>query len=140
MDVRILRGHHLLCVHGFQGMGYSPRFIEKMTTIVQDIRNEKIDYPIKVVATVDDACHACPHRLKEKCSADEGSQQHVLSMDQKVIDHLQLTINETYFKSELMERTKAMVKPEDLDFLCDGCSWLSYGMCKQGIKELNKNS
>ncbi|PIU52192.1 DUF1284 domain-containing protein, partial [Candidatus Desantisbacteria bacterium CG07_land_8_20_14_0_80_39_15] len=28
-----IRAHHLLCVLGFQGLGYSPEFIKKMTQV-----------------------------------------------------------------------------------------------------------
>ncbi|RSK29246.1 DUF1284 domain-containing protein [Bacillus sp. HMF5848] len=133
---KVLRGHHLLCVHGFSGMGYSPSFIEKMTEIVDDIRNSEIDFDIKVVAAFDDACMSCPHRGLTRCQASEGSQEHVLSMDEKVIRHLGLRPGQTYTKSQLLKLTAKKVEPQHLDYLCDGCSWLSYGVCKEGLDKL----
>lgn len=132
----ILRGHHLLCVHGFRGMGYSPAFIAKMTTIVEDIRNDAIDFTIQTVAAFDDACMCCPHRGETECVASEGSNDHVLSMDERVMTHLGLQKEQTYQKSFLVALTAAKVKPDDLDVLCAGCSWLAYGVCKEGISEL----
>ena len=136
---RTLRGHHLLCVHGFQGMGYSPEFVVKMGTIVEDIRNEKKDFPIRVVATLDDACTACPHNGGTICIASDGSDHHVKTMDQKGIEHLKLEKDKLYRKSKLVEWTAKMVQPDDLDYLCKDCSWLPYGVCKAGIQKLKTN-
>lgn len=133
-----LRGHHLLCVHGFQGMGYSPDFIKNMEQIVKSMRDDRMDFPIQVVAALDDACQACPNKGKTKCEAQNGSNEHVLSMDGKVINHLGLVPEKVYKKSELVALTAEKVNPEDLDYLCADCSWLPYGVCKQGIKKLKE--
>lgn len=132
----VLRGHHLLCVHGFRGMGYSPEFVEKMSAVVDQIRDERIDFPIKVVAAFDVTCGSCPHKGETQCEAGEGSNEHVLTMDRNVIQHLGLTDGSVYPKSVLVHLTAEKVKPDDLDFLCEGCSWLPYGVCKEGITEL----
>lgn len=135
---KILRGHHLLCVHGFRGIGYSPEFIIKMEKIVKDIRDTSKDSDIKVVAAFDDVCTACPNKGETECQAGEGSNEHVLSMDEKVIRHLGLEAGKSYKKSALLALTAATVSPHDLDYLCASCSWLSYGVCKEGIAELQK--
>lgn len=135
-----LRGHHLLCVHGFQGMGYSPVFVKLMESIVDDIRNPEKDFLIRVVANLDDACGACPHNGGSICIAGEGSDEHVKTMDEKVIEHLQLEKGMYYRKSDLIEFTAKMVEPDDLDLLCKDCSWLPFGVCKEGIAKLNKKN
>lgn len=135
---RTLRGHHLLCVHGFRGMGYSPEFVRKMESIVKDIRDPAQDFYIKVAAAFDDACMSCPHRGIEICEASEGSNVHVLSMDGKIIRHLGLEPGKKYLKSHLVKLTAEKVQPDDLDYLCRGCSWLPYGVCKEGIADLRK--
>ncbi|MGG6433273.1 DUF1284 domain-containing protein [Anoxybacillus sp. D401a] len=138
--MRTLRGHHLLCVHGFQGMGYSESFVEKMSEIVALMRDPDMDVPIRVIAALDEACYACPHHGIDRCEADENSNEHVLAMDRRVLNHLQLEERGVYMKSELIERTKRAVEPDDLDVLCAGCSWLSYGVCKEGIRKLKNFS
>lgn len=137
---KVLRGHHLLCVHGFRGMGYSPEFVKTMQGIVNDIRDPEQDFYIKVVAAFDDACMSCPHRGLEICEASEGSNEHVLSMDGKIIHHLGLEPGKSYLKSYLVKLTAEKVVPDDLEFLCKNCSWLSYGVCKEGIADLRKNN
>ncbi|CAM4053850.1 DUF1284 domain-containing protein [Mesobacillus zeae] len=135
---KILRGHHLLCVHGFRGMGYSPGFVRRMAEIVADIRDESKDFYIKTVEAFDDACMACPHQGMEECEAGEGSNEHVLEMDGRVLRHLGLQHGKSYLKSELILLTAEKVIPDDLDTLCANCSWLSYGVCKKGIADLRK--
>jgi hypothetical protein len=134
----VLRGHHLLCVHGFRGMGYSPDFVEKMRGIVEQIRDDRVDFPIKVVAALDDTCSVCPNKGKTTCEASEGSNEHVLSMDHKVIHQLGLIDGAIYNKSFLVQLTAEKVKPGDLDYICKGCSWLSYGVCKEGIAAIRE--
>lgn len=135
---RTLRGHHLLCVHGFQGMGYSPGFIKKMETIVDEIRDEEKDFPIRVVADLDDACGACPHNGGTVCMASENADERIKSMDIRVIEHLKLEPGKLYRKSKLVHWTAKNVKPDDLDTLCKNCSWLSYGVSKAGIEKLRE--
>ncbi|MGG3805509.1 DUF1284 domain-containing protein [Metabacillus fastidiosus] len=137
MYKRMLRGHHLLCVHGFEGMGYSPAFIEKMAEIVDEIRDETLDYRIKVVKGLDETCFCCPHKGDGFCNSPM-SDSIVTNLDQNVLTHLGLKSGEIYKKSELVSKVAKLVEPEDLDFLCEGCSWLSYGVCKKGISTLKR--
>lgn len=138
--IRTLRGHHLLCIHGFRGMGYSDLFAENMKKIVDEIRDESLDFPIQVKTSLDDACSACPHNGESICAASPFSQFHVTSMDQRVLQKLGLKAGETYLKSDLIQLTALAVQPDDLDVLCAGCSWLSYGVCKKGIANLREGN
>ncbi|MBO8157371.1 MAG: DUF1284 domain-containing protein [Bacillaceae bacterium] len=138
MNKRILRGHHLLCVHGFRGMGYSSEFVQKMQQIVEEIRNTDLDFPVQVIAGLDETCFSCPHKGEGYCNKSPESNAHVLGMDRRVISHLGLEDGQVYQKSELVKAVKKYVEPEDLDELCKGCSWLEYGVCKEGIAELKK--
>lgn len=140
MEKVVLRGHHLLCVHGFQGNGYSPAFVEKMADIVNGFRNDQIDFPIQVVRGFDETCLVCPNKGESVCEAGPESEQHVQFLDSNVFRHLGLQEGETYLKSQLVSLTKEKVKPEDLAHLCQGCSWYHYGMCTEGIAKLSKGA
>ncbi|MFD1737571.1 DUF1284 domain-containing protein [Bacillus salitolerans] len=137
MKGRLLRGHHLLCVHGFRGMGYSPDFVRKMGDIVEEIKDEEYDFPIKVVIGLDETCSVCPHKGEDFCNKDEDSQAHVIQLDTRVTNHLGLEHGKSYSKNEIVSLVGKEVQPSDLDYLCEGCSWLSYGVCKEGISQLN---
>ncbi|WP_458412972.1 DUF1284 domain-containing protein [Schinkia sp. CFF1] len=139
MGKRILRGHHLLCVHGFRGMGYSPTFVEKMSQVVEEIRNPELDYPIQVVQGLDETCSYCPNKGDGFCNAPKAD-AFVMGLDHKIISHLGIQSGAVYNKSELVSLVAKKVKPDDLDYLCEGCSWLNYGVCKEGIAKLNHSS
>ncbi|MEH7548640.1 MULTISPECIES: DUF1284 domain-containing protein [Bacillaceae] len=119
-------------------MGYSPDFVKKMSEIVEQIRDERSDFPIQVVAALDDTCCTCPHKGKNTCEAGIGSNEHVLTMDLNVIRQLGLIEGAIYNKSFLVQLTAEKVEPDDLDYICKGCSWLSYGVCKEGIADLRE--
>ncbi|WP_126426329.1 DUF1284 domain-containing protein [Brevibacillus marinus] len=138
MKTLVLRGHHLLCVHGFQGLGYSPAFVQKMGEVVRLIRDPEQDFPIRVVCGFDETCLACPHKGATQCEAGPDSERHVQQLDRNVIAHLGLVAGHTYAKSQLVRLTRERVQPDDLDRLCEGCSWLVYGLCKAGIARLKE--
>ncbi|WP_374110697.1 DUF1284 domain-containing protein [Neobacillus cucumis] len=119
-------------------MGYSPDFVKKMSEIVEQIRDDRLDFPIQVVAALDDTCCTCPHKGKMTCEASAGSNEHVLTMDFNVIRQLGLIEGAVYNKSLLVQLTAEKVEPDDLDYICKGCSWLSYGVCKEGIADLRE--
>ncbi|WP_113929698.1 DUF1284 domain-containing protein [Bacillus sp. P14.5] len=119
-------------------MGYSPSFVEKMKEIVGDMRDPEKDFDIRVIAGFDDACSACPHRGETLCSGSVKSNNKVMGLDRRTIDHLGLESGRVYKKSYLVELTAQKVEPDDLDQICAGCSWLEYGVCKEGIALLNE--
>ena len=132
-----IRGHHLLCIHGFKGMGYSESFVKEMEKIVTLLREEPNNpmLEVKVVKQLDDVCQGCPNNGKSHCLSDEN---HVTQMDQRVIKQLGIEAGHIYTKHELLLATQQKVEPSDLDYICEGCSWLSYGVCKEGIQLLKQ--
>lgn len=134
----VLRAHHLLCIHGFRGMGYSEQFIDKMSTIVEQMKDDS-PRKVRVIQGLDSACASCPHQGPGICQASDDSERHVLGLDENVLKHLNLIPGAIYDKHELIKRTRERVRPEDLDHLCRGCSWLSYGVCKEGIAALRSS-
>lgn len=133
-----LRGHHLLCVHGFQGMGYSQDFIKKMEEVVRFIRDEGQDGPIQVEEQSDLLCNVCPNLGEGGCQSSYDAERKIRNMDGRVLDYLGLKKGEIYMKSHIVELTREKVTPEDLERLCYECSWFRYGVCKEGISRLSR--
>ena len=80
-----LRGHHLLCLQGFQGYGYDEDFVENMCEINRLRKLE--DTSIKVVNSPDDICKACPNLVDNKCIDDKNNDK-IIAMDNVVLSKI----------------------------------------------------
>ena len=78
-----LRGHHLLCLQGFQGYGYNEEFTRNMTIIHEKLMND--EESIHLVNGLDDLCKYCPNLNKDICINDRENEK-ILKMDKIVID------------------------------------------------------
>ena len=122
-----IRGHHLLCLQGFQGYGYNEDFVKNMTIIYDKIMNDE-EY-IKLISSIDDICKKCPNNKCDICiNKDENSK--IIKMDKIVLRKLQKEKNSDYYKaSELFDliNNKLFTKKEDIKNTCLRCKW--YDVC-----------
>jgi hypothetical protein len=133
-----LRGHHLLCLLGFQGHGYSASFIEKMDELSMKYHDLDQNFPIRVTSHTDQICRSCPFVKDKNCGINPIVDRKLREMDQRILHHIGLQSEHTYYKTFVLERISKTVKPNDLDVLCKGCVWKKYGVCKEAIAKLNK--
>ena len=122
-----LRGHHLLCLPGYQGKGYSDAFCRNMSEIYEQLRHDP-DMLIEIVEGVDDICAAFPDDGDAHCV-----NQSVLERDRNILELIGVKFGEMYTWSELMSRVAGAVDPGDIARLCADCQWEPYGMCEQGL-------
>jgi hypothetical protein len=127
-----LRGHHLLCLLGFRGLGYSERFVENMGRVAQAVVSHSAT--IKVVDHCDIICSACPHFTGERCDKKKGPASQVRVRDLKVIDKLGLQVGAEVPARELWARVRRSVAPRDLHGICTDCEWLEPGYCADGLR------
>lgn len=115
----ILRGHHLLCLQGFQGYGYDDEFVENMIKINELRKNP--DTTVKVVNTSDDICKKCPNLKDNVCESNEKNRE-IVSMDDEVIS--KLPENEEFDSVFLFDFIKDTFNSiESLDNICRNCRW-----------------
>ncbi|MDR0913178.1 MAG: DUF1284 domain-containing protein [Methanobrevibacter sp.] len=131
-----LRGHHILCIQGFQGYGYDENFTENLKKIVNSIENFKI----QIVNANDDVCEKCPYLKDEKCLMNlnhfknnetnnnqdkiKKSNEIIKKMDQKVINNMNLKINSYYTYIDLKNRINETFKTKkSLEAICLNCKW-----------------
>ncbi|MCX7705965.1 MAG: DUF1284 domain-containing protein [bacterium] len=62
-----IRPHHLFCLLGFKGSGYSRAFVENMSRISTTIK-KGLDLDIELVKGPDDICKVCPYLSGETCA------------------------------------------------------------------------
>ncbi len=73
-----LRGHHLICLHFFQGKGYNPEFIENLRRIRKRVEAGE---EIEVSSEADDVCKRCPYLKAGKCLYDKEADIEIKEMD-----------------------------------------------------------
>lgn len=122
-----LRGHHLLCLFGFKGLGYDDDFIAGMAAVVRRLRQPGAR--VEIVAGPDDICAACPHAGRERCQRREAHPR-----DAATLAALGLPIGYLDDAATLFADITARITPERLDILCAGCSWQALGLCAEGIR------
>ncbi|GGA47201.1 DUF1284 domain-containing protein [Paenibacillus physcomitrellae] len=129
MEIR-LRGHHLLCLAGYRGMGYSPDFTRNMTALYERLRNSPSSL-VTLVEGPDDLCRCYPEDKPNHCR--EGR---VYDRDQAVLTRLGFTPGARIAWQEVMQRMQLSVTPEDIPQLCTSCPWRSYGVCEEGVARI----
>lgn len=126
-----LRGHHLLCLLGYRGKGYSDGFCANMTEIYETLRHRP-ETEIEVIDGPDDICRAFPSDQHAHCHNDS-----VYRKDRDILARMGVAIGNRTSWSGVLERVAARVRPEDIRSLCSDCRWEPYGLCKEGVTHIH---
>ncbi|WP_034744240.1 DUF1284 domain-containing protein [Halalkalibacter wakoensis] len=125
-----LRGHHLFCLLGYRGMGYSPEYTENMTRLHQELRRE----PNTIIQIVEGPDHLC---LKYPNSGEYHCQNSVIyERDAVILKKLNLKIGQVKSWDSIETSIQKYVTPSDIETICDTCSWRAYGVCEEGVQEI----
>ena len=115
----ILRGHHLLCLKGFQGYGYDDDFVKNMTRVNELRKYEKTT--IQLTNSPDDICKACPN-LKDNICENTTQNTNIISMDNEVLKQVDPKIE--YDALKLFEKVSSIFdSKESVSKICSNCSW-----------------
>ncbi len=137
-DLRI-RGHHLLCMLGFRGEGYSGPFVDNMRRVV-DAFFGKPHPLVRVVAEPDVICTPCPHLREGCCTAEDGADGKTRSMDAAVLAAMGLQPGTLAASRTLLDLVRRHVDDETQARICTGCRWLPKGFCAEGLARLRRES
>ncbi|MBI4813799.1 MAG: DUF1284 domain-containing protein [Methanobacterium sp.] len=116
-----IRAHHILCIQGFQGLGYSKEFTKNMTLITEKIRNNP-SFFIKIVIGADSICKHCPHLLNGVCENEMDSLKFISSMDSLVLKSLNMEAGYLISSAQLKTLTMSL-SPKIVKEICGECSW-----------------
>lgn len=132
----ILRAHHLICILGFRGLGYSKEYVANMSKIVGQLRSSP-ETLIQVVSNPDDICAPCPF-LREGGCQERGpeSEEVVRNRDYAVMEKFNVMAGDKISWAEVENRIRSSISAEDLDRICQDCQWLPQGYCAAGLKRL----
>ena len=118
-----IRAHHLLCIENFVGEGYSDDFSVNMTEVIKKLRENP---EVMLIKDLDDICKYCPENLGEVCE----SQDKVKTYDEKVLNLLNLKVDEKYFWNELRALSCDIIFSKDRrEEICGNCQWND--LCKE---------
>ena len=134
-----IRSHHLLCILGFRGLGYSEEFVSNMSKVVQRLRSDA-SFPITLVVGCDAICASCPHNKEGKCLEGADSDAEVTMLDSEFLDRLGFEAGTQIRAGEAWERVKERLTPGDLAEICRDCEWLGLGYCAEGLRRLRTGS
>lgn len=115
-----IRPHHLFCIQGFQGYGYSREFNLNLASIIEEIRAFP-EINIKIVTGVDCICESCPYNIGGICKV-ESSENRIMNMDKLTMEKLDLYDGSVYSASDVLSRT-VNLNSEIIIEICGSCSW-----------------
>lgn len=134
-DRLTLRAHHLLCLHGFRGMGYSDGFVENMAAVRDRLRAPQAP-EIVVTDAPDDICASCPHQTAHTCDKEiEDALIHATELDRRVLEWLGISTGQRFLRDELLALLLAKITPEDVAIICNGCQWQPFEYCSEGLRD-----
>lgn len=113
-----LRPHHLLCLHFFQGYGYSPGFTAHMAGLWEKLRRCP-DILVTLVPGPDPLCAHCPNLQGPECGSGKPERY-----DRSVLRLCSLSPGVTMpyrTLSALVE--EHILRPGRLGEVCGDCEW-----------------
>lgn len=125
-----LRGHHLFCLLGYRGMGYSEEYVENMTVLHQTLRDNP-QTRILLVKGPDQLCEKYPNSGKYHCQDDS-----IYERDAAILNKIGLEIGQIINWQDIVLHIQKNVVPSDIQVVCETCSWRSYGVCEEGVQEI----
>lgn len=82
-----LRGHHLICLHFFNGEGYSREFVRNLEVTLQKTECS----PVEICTGADEVCMKCRYLKDSTCHYDKNAEEDIRDMDCKALELLQLS-------------------------------------------------
>lgn len=127
-----LRGHHLFCLIGFRGMGYSEAYATNMKKVHAQLRSAP-HTPFQLIEGADDLCAKFPCNEPYHCDAARVAEQ-----DQKFLEKLQLQIGDVVTWADVERRVQTLVTQQVIHEVCFDCQWREYGVCEEGVERVHK--
>lgn len=125
-----LRGHHLLCLLGYRGMGYSDTYVDNMTGVYRKLLAEPTT-ECEIVSGPDQLCACFPADGDYHCE-----DRNVAERDALILEKLGLVYGQVTSWGDILSRVAKSLQPDDLLHICSTCPWLPYGVCQEGIQKV----
>jgi len=118
-----IRAHHLLCLLGFRGLGYSPEFVRRMAGTKKRLKKGPV-FSVAVVDICDDICLACPYGQEKECRKGKLSVSRTGEADRKVLKVLGLRKGETVPSDKIFPLLREKINSfSKIIPICGKCGW-----------------
>lgn len=117
-----IRAHHLCCIQGFQGYGYSPIFVSNLRAVISDIKAFPSRH-LELISECDVICASCPG--KRECTAQESAiSRRIKSMDLVVMEKLRIKEGTIMKADEAFSLVNSqLANASDINDVCGTCKW-----------------
>jgi hypothetical protein len=116
--VPLLRGHHLICLHFFNGDGYDEDYIKNLGDTLGRAEGE----PVTVSSGADDICASCLYLRDGKCRQSDSADTVIQRMDRKALELLGISVGERVWWNTLRGEMQN-VFPQWFPLFCPDCEW-----------------
>ncbi len=113
-----LRGHHLICLHFFNGEGYNEEFINNLKSTLRSAAADGI----KVTSGVDDICGSCPYQKDTYCRHTDNADNEICAMDRTALKLLHVSPGDRVTWEDIL-RALPKIFPEWYHSNCTECDW-----------------
>jgi hypothetical protein len=117
--VPVFRGHHLICLHFFNGEGYEIEFVNNLRDIMRVVEEAGVE----ICREADDICNKCPYLESDICKYDDGAEEEIQKMDAKALHLLECVPGKRIKWNELREKLPTIF-PEWYISFCLDCNWI----------------
>lgn len=125
-----LRGHHIFCMVGYQGAGYSDEYAANMTAI-HDTLQQQPQKLIQLISGPDMLCAKFPCYQENHCH-----EKRIYVQDAAILHFLGLQVGQIVSWATIEQRLKIYAKSDSIQTLCNHCAWRKFGYCEQGFNHL----
>jgi Uncharacterized conserved protein len=117
-----IRAHHLCCIQGFQGYGYSPVFVANLRAIISEIKAFP-SKPLELVSKCDVICASCPS--EKECTAQESViSRRIRNMDLIVMEKLKIKDGVIMEANEAFRLINSrLANASYIEEVCGTCKW-----------------
>ena len=113
-----LRGHHLICLHFFNGKGYNEGFLENLADVLKTIEYQ----PVNVMHGADDVCNKCPNLKQGECNYTESADEEIRAMDNRALHLLGLSGGSAIGWEDIREKIPDIFQMWYREY-CNSCGW-----------------
>lgn len=123
-----LRGHHLVCLHYYNGGGLTEAYAANLK---QKVEQAKQGESIVIAGGPDDVCAACPYLQGSLCKGTAAEEAEILQLDRQALALTNSQVGEKVMWAYILDKVKS-APPFWFESFCSGCTWVQY--CDRGIK------